>query len=460
MHVDSSSTVGGVQGSGLANGIFQNSQNGIAIGSGATGIQVQGNALGVALNQAQEQAPNTLDGISISASSNLIGGDDPTMGNMIAFNGGDGVAVVSGDGNAILSNVIAANSPGLPIHLFPGANNNAQPPVISTATVISAASASTPTSGAASTASEASEASESNQAGGQSATAADSSSSPIMVVSFAFKSTPNQTFNLQFYVPQICNCTNCFTNVGIFSTQVTTDADGNAPSLISIALSAEPTPGSFVNATATDEADNTSQFSECFQLGTAVACEYQLSSSSEEIPVGGGSGSFTVTTSSACPNLASDPDSWVHITSGEGLGSGTVSFTVDPNTGTASRQSTISVTTGVNFTVTEDGPGPDFSLAVSPGAISGAPGSTTPVTVSINRSGSFTRSVTVTPPAKADGIKIKPATVKKLTGSTTSFTVNIKVTGSAVAGTYPFTFSATGAGLTGARTARLSVTVQ
>jgi hypothetical protein len=440
-----SSTVGGAQGTGLGNGIFQNSRNGVAIGSGATGIQLQGNAIGVMPSngtQEQEQLPNTLDGISISASSNLIGGDDTTLGNMIAFNGGDGVAVVSGDGNAILSNVIAANSPGLPIHLFPGANNNAQPPVISTATVISAASASMASKS------------------GQSATALDSSSSTVMVVSFAFKSTPNQTFNLQFYVPQICNCTNCFTNVGIFSTQVTTDADGNAPSLISIALTAEPPAGSFVNATATDEADNTSQFSECFQLGTAVACEYQLSSSSVEIPVGGGTGSFTVTTSSSCPNLPSDPDSWVHITSAGGLGSGAVSFTVGPNSGTGSRQSAISVTTGVNFTVIEDGPGPDFSLAVNPGTISGAPGSTTPVTVSINRSGGFTRPVTVTPPGKADGVKIKPATVKKLKGSTASFTVNIKVTGSAVAGTYPFTFSATGAGLTGTRTASMSVTVQ
>ena len=446
-----SSTVGGAQGSGLGNGFLQNSRNGVAIGSGATGIQLQGNAVGVApSNGTQEPLPNALDGISISASSNLIGGDDTTLGNMIGFNGGDGVAVVSGDGNAILSNVISANSPGLPIHLFPGANNNAQPPVISSATVISAASASTPTSRAASTASEA----------GQAATPLDSSSSPVMVLSLGFKSTPNQTFDLQFYVPQICNCTNCFTNVGIYSTQVTTDADGNAPSLVSIALSSEPAAGSFVNATATDEADNTSQFSECFQLGTAVACEYQLSSTSAEIPVSGGTGGFTVTTSSSCPNLASDPDSWVHITSAGGLGSGTVSFTVDQNTGTASRQSTISVTTGVNFTVTEDGPGPDFSLAVSPSAISGAPGSITPVTVSINRSGAFARSVTVAPPAKADGIKIKPATVRKLTGSTTSFTVNIKITGSSVAGTYPFTFSATGAGLTGTRTASLSVTVQ
>ncbi|HEY6332364.1 MAG TPA: BACON domain-containing carbohydrate-binding protein, partial [Blastocatellia bacterium] len=443
-----SSTVGGAQGSGLGNGFLQNSLNGVALGSGATGIQLQGNAVGVVPSMGTgmpQQLPNTLDGISISASSNLIGGDDTTLGNMIAFNGGDGVAVVSGDGNAILSNAIAASSPGLPIHLFAGANNNAQPPVISAATVVSGASTST--------------AKESSQYAGV-AGRSDSAASVVIVVSLAFKSTPNQTFNLQFYVPQICNCTNCFTNVGIYSTQVTTDADGNAPSLVSIALSAEPPADSFVNATATDEADNTSEFSECFQLGTAVACEYQLSSSSEEIPVGGGTGSFMVTTSSSCPTLASDPDSWVHITSAGGLGSGTVTFTADPNPGTASRQSTISVTTGVDFTVIEDGPGPDFSLAVNPGTISGAPGSTTPVTVSINRSGGFTGSVTVTPPAKADGIKIKPATVKKLKGSASSFTVSFKITGSAVAGTYQFTFSATGAGLTGTKTASLSVTVQ
>jgi len=386
--------------------------------------------------------PNALDGVSISASGNLIGGSDVSLGNSIAFNGNDGVAVVSGSGNAILSNVIAANSPGLPIHLSPGTNNNAQPPEISGATV-SGGSVPTPSGLMI-----------------QTAAIVPNATSPVMVISFVFKSTPNRTFNLQFYVPQICNCTNCFTNVGIYSMQVTTDGNGNAPSPVTITLNSEPATGSFVNATATDSGNNTSQFSECVQIGSATACEYQLSSASEEVGSGGGSGSFMVITTSNCPYNATDSDPWVHITSGSGLGSGTVSFTADPNPGDASRQSTISVAPGLDFTLVEEGTGPDFLLSLNPNSISGPPGSVIPVTVMVSRAGGFSGAVTVTPPSKANGIKIKPTTSKKLKGSNSSFVVTIKVTAGAAPGTYSFTFNASGSGVSGTRTAALSVTVQ
>jgi len=437
-----SSTIGGAQGANLGNGFWSNSQNGLVIESGATGITAQGNGIGVAFSDGNpQQFPNTLDGISISASSNLIGGTAASLGNAIAFNGGDGVAVVSGSGDAILSNVIAANSPALPIRLSLGANNNEQPPTISG--VVVAQGGALPSGLAI-----------------KSATVTPSASGPIMVISFAFQSTPNQTFDMQFFVPQICNCTNCFTNVGIYSTQVTTDGSGNAPSPISIALTSEPASGSFVNATATDAADDTSEFSECVEVGTSTACTYSLSAESQEISSGGGSGSFTVSTTATCPVAPEDSDSWVHITSAAEIGSGTVSFTVDPNSGTSARSSTITVATGVNFTVNEDGTGPSFSIALSSNTVSGSPGSVIPVTVSISRGGGFTSPVTITPPAKADGIKIKPASAKKLKGSNTSFTVNVKITASATPGTFHFTFTGAGTGLTGTQTAVLNVTVQ
>jgi hypothetical protein len=435
-----STTIGGTEGANLGNGFWQNSQNGLVIGSGATGIQAQGNAIGVAFsNGTPAPFPNTLDGVSISASSNLIGGDQVSLGNSIGFNGGDGVAVVSGSGNGILSNVIAANSPGLPIHLSPGTNDNAQPPLISGAAIVTAASAA---------------------AGSIQSAAAVQGASPVLVISFAFKSTPNQTFNMQFYVPQICNCTNCFTSVGIYTTQVTTDANGNAPPSVSITLTATPAPGSFINGTATNAGDSTSEFSECIEVGSASACEYTLSAASQDISASGGPGSFMVTTSATCPYLPSDSDSFVHLTSGAGLGNGTVTFNLDANPGTSSRTSTISIASGVNFTVIEDGIGPDFLVGIAPGMISGTPGSVIPLTVSVNRSGGFTGAVTVMPPAKANGIKFKPATAKKLKGSSSSFTLNVKIGASAVPGTDHFTFSATGAGLTGSRTATLAVTVQ
>ncbi|HEY6328278.1 MAG TPA: FG-GAP-like repeat-containing protein, partial [Blastocatellia bacterium] len=193
-----STNIGGAQASDLGNGMWQNAQNGLVIGTGATGINVQGNGIGVAFSgSTPTQLPNTLDGVSISASANLIGGIQTSLGNVIAFNGGDGVAVVSGDADEIFSNVIAANTPGLAIHLFSGANNNIQPPSVSGASVTSAGSSASTESI-------------------QSASVVPASSA-VMVISFAFKSTPNQAFNMQFFVPQICNCTDCFTNVGIYT---------------------------------------------------------------------------------------------------------------------------------------------------------------------------------------------------------------------------------------------------
>ena len=438
-----STTIGGAQAANLGNGMWQNSQNGVLIGVGATGIQLQGNGIGVAFSgSTPEPFPNALDGVIIRAHSNLIGGQQVSLGNAIGFNGRDGVAVASGNGNAILSNVIAANSPHLPIRLSPGTNNNARPPTISSAAVVTAAPGSeAPDSGA-------------DSIGGQTVPTV------AMVISFAFKSTPNHKFNMQFYVPQICSCTNCFTNVGIYSTQVTTDASGNAPSPVTIQLTSEPASGSFINATATDAGNNTSEFSECVQVGTESACAYQLSATSQQFSSSAGSGSFGVTTSSVCSYLPSDSDPWVHITSGAATGSGTVSFTVGANSATSSRQSLITVAPGVSFTVVQDGVGPDFSINVTPSSISSSPGTVVPITVSVDRTNGFTGDIVITPPAKANGIKPKPATPVKLTGSTTSFMLNMKITGTATAGTSQFTFTGTGSGLTGTRMANLTVTVQ
>ncbi|HEY6332778.1 MAG TPA: BACON domain-containing carbohydrate-binding protein, partial [Blastocatellia bacterium] len=206
--------------------------------------------------------------------------------------------------------------------------------------------------------------------------------------------------------------------------------------------------------------DDTSQFSECVQLGSSSACEYQLSSSSGQFSSNSASGSFTVTAGPTCAYSPSDPDSWVQITSGPGLGNGTVTFNLQANTATTTRQSSIAIASGVTFTIMQDGVGPDFSLSVSPPSISGSPNSVIPVMVTITRTGGFTGAVTVTAPPKADGIKLKPGSPVKLNSSTTRFSLNMKITSGAVAGTYGFTFSATGSGLTGTRTANLSVTVE
>jgi hypothetical protein len=330
----SSSTIGGSEDASLGNGLWGNTQNGLLIEPAATGIQVQGNGIGIAFSgPSPEQVGNRSDGVAIAGQSNLIGGAEPSLGNAIAFNGGDGVTVFSGTGNTILSNVIAASSPGIPIHLFPGSNDGIGTAVISSATV---------TNGSASAGTD---------FAGSGTDSVGAASAAAIVINFTFKSLPNQVVDLQFYVPQICDCTDCFTTVGIYFVQVTTDAEGNAPSPVTIVLNSVPAPGSYINATATDAGASTSEFSECVQVGSLSACEYQLPSATEKIGSSGGTGSFTVSTSATCSYSASDADSWVHITSGAGMGTGTVTFTVDPNTGSSSRQSSISIVPGVNFTV-------------------------------------------------------------------------------------------------------------
>jgi CSLREA domain-containing protein len=101
--------------------ISGNNSDGIEItGSGATGNLVQGNLIGTTASGSSGLA-NSSDGIQIfnSASNNTIGGTAAGAGNVIAFNGADGVFVSSGTGNRIQRNSIFSNG-GLGIDL--GAN--------------------------------------------------------------------------------------------------------------------------------------------------------------------------------------------------------------------------------------------------------------------------------------------------------------------------------------------------
>ncbi|HEY6328575.1 MAG TPA: FG-GAP-like repeat-containing protein [Blastocatellia bacterium] len=444
-----STTIGGSQNVDAGNAMWQNKLNGILIRTGATGVNIQGNDIGIGFEiDDGEEIPvlegNIMDGISISANNNLVGGATVDLGNAIFFNGGDGVAVTSGSGNGILSNLIVPIIPNLAIHLFPGTNDGIQAPVISSATV-SGASVPAATTGA-------------------QPAVVPAQSAPVMVISFEFTGQPNSMYKMQFVVPQVCGCTgaDCFTDFGIYTMQVTTDSTGKAPSPLSITLSATPPADSFVNATATDPADSTSEFSECVAVGSESACEYQLSSSSGSFGASGGTGSFTVTTSASCGFTPTDPDSFIQVTSGGGLGSGTVDFTVDPNSGTTSRQSTITVAPGVTFTINQSGAGQDFSLSFASPTVTGSAGQAVPVTINVTRSGGFTGTVIITPPAKADGIKPKPATTAKVKPAKTSYTLDMKITSSAVSGTYQFIFTGTGtvAGQSVSETATLNVTVQ
>jgi len=73
------------------------------------GTSVLDNYIGTAVN-GTDPLPNGDDGISIiNGGSSTIGAVDPEYGNVIAFNGGDGVNVVAGAGNSIIGNSIVEN---------------------------------------------------------------------------------------------------------------------------------------------------------------------------------------------------------------------------------------------------------------------------------------------------------------------------------------------------------------
>ena len=115
-------TIGGMM-EGAGNVISGNSGNGIVIGSLdipeiAEQNLIQGNYIGTDVTGTAALG-NENAGVYIeNASNNTIGGTDSTAANTIAYNHGDGVFIVSGVSNAILSNSFFLNL-GLGIDLSP-----------------------------------------------------------------------------------------------------------------------------------------------------------------------------------------------------------------------------------------------------------------------------------------------------------------------------------------------------
>jgi Bacterial Ig-like domain (group 3)/Right handed beta helix region len=187
-------------------------------GLAATGNVVAGNWIGTDITG---NSPLSNGGVGVyfdsGASNNTIGGTTPGTENTIAFNNSGGVAVSSGNGNAILGNSIHDNG-GLGIILAAGANDQQSYPTLTGAI----AGATTSVSG-------------------------------------TLSSTPDSTFTLEFYASATADPSGYGQGqIYLGSTIVTTDANGNvgfvADGLNSIAA------GDVISATATDANGSTSQF--------------------------------------------------------------------------------------------------------------------------------------------------------------------------------------------------------
>ena len=219
--------------SAARNVISGNGGAGVKIaGASATGNMLQSNYIGLKPDGATA-LKNLSHGVFIttSASNNAVGASTPGLGNSIGFNGGDGVYVDSGTGNAIRRNEIFSND-GLGIDLGTdgedmndaldadtGANNLQNTPTI---TGVPPAI-------------------------------------PATVTGF-INSAPNTTYTLEFFAtahgdPSPLGEGRYF----LGSALVTTDGSGHQS--FSVSTSGPVLAGDFVTATATDPAGNTSEYS-------------------------------------------------------------------------------------------------------------------------------------------------------------------------------------------------------
>jgi hypothetical protein len=153
--------------------------------------------------------------LTSTAHDNTIGGAIPGATNIIAFNGGDGVLVNGGTGNAIRLNSIFANG-GLGIDLISGGNHNQPAPVVTSAT----------------------------------------SGSGIIIIQGTLQAAPNTTLTIDLFAnPDGDGQGQRY--LGSFT--VMTDASGHA--VFTVIFAEDVLPGDSITATATDGNGNTSRFS-------------------------------------------------------------------------------------------------------------------------------------------------------------------------------------------------------
>jgi hypothetical protein len=218
------SVVGG-SAAGAGNLISGNVYDGIGIYS--DGNAVQGNHIGT---DTTGTAPlgNGRDGVAVLAFlhgyDNTIGGTDPGAGNTIAYNGGYGVRIMTGTGEAIRQNSIYANAAG-GIVLLNGGNQNESAPDL---------------------------------------TAAVAGVGTVTVVG-TVTGTPGTKLVVEFFANTVCDPSGYGQGERfVGSTTVVVGLDGEAS--FTAIVDGTVDVGQFITATATDPAGNTSPFSNCEEV--------------------------------------------------------------------------------------------------------------------------------------------------------------------------------------------------
>jgi hypothetical protein len=260
---DSSRTIiGGTEG-GAGNIISGNSETGIRIGLHSLLNDVWGNRIGTNVNGVSA-VPNG-DGVTIDLGSlgvygsgqpvlglNHVGGASHGEANLIAFNRGNGIRVVSGPGNRLRGNSLHSNgSLGIDIAdngITPndaqdtdgGSNGSQNHPVLTRADIVAGET----------------------------------------VVQGSFNSTPSRVFTLDFYSSAACDASaRGEGEIYVGSGAVMTEPYGPVPWNVRLATLVA---GKVITATATDGHGNTSEFSNCVTVGARNAILGRLADSSNQ----------------------------------------------------------------------------------------------------------------------------------------------------------------------------------
>jgi photosystem II stability/assembly factor-like uncharacterized protein len=224
-----------------ARNIISGNKVGIQLGGATTALVsnnvIQSNYIGLNAS-GNVPLPNTQGGITSSnheLAANTIGGTNNGEGNVIAFNGGGGVSVYFGGGNAIRGNSIFSNTRlGIDLGSSSGVTTNDASDVDTGANALQ---------------------------NYPSLTSVNTNGSSTTIQG-TLNSKPNTTFSIDFYSNGACDPSGYGEGARFFnSTQVTTDQSGNANINVTF-----PTPlpaGRVLTATATDPVGNTSEFSTC-----------------------------------------------------------------------------------------------------------------------------------------------------------------------------------------------------
>ena len=267
--------VGGAA-TGAGNLISGNNGNGVAFeGSQVKNNIVKGNIIGTNASLTAP-LPNFHSGVSLEGSNNFVGGTGNGEGNVIAFNGDDGIkntTFTPSTGNVLRGNSIFSN----------GLNNFPEGATIGIDLGPSGVTQ--------------------NDAGDADAGTNDLQNFPVITsvtasassvnVKGTLNSAASTTYDLDFYASGACNpAGNGEGARRVGSAQVTTDSGGNASFdlTFNVALSANQV----FTATATDPAGNTSEFSQCAATG-ATAGSINFQSTRVSVNEGAGVASFVLT---------------------------------------------------------------------------------------------------------------------------------------------------------------------